>query len=62
MKPYFKKGNIAIYHGDSREILPTIKCDVIVTDPPYGVELGSKKESDKKPRYIGLHASRRPCR
>jgi len=37
MKPYYERNGITIYHGDCREILPTIKADCVVTDPPYGV-------------------------
>ena len=39
MKPYFtdSTGTIVIYHGDCREILPNLKADVVVTDPPFGV-------------------------
>ena len=40
MKPYYEKRGITIYHGDCREVLPQLKagsCDLIVTDPPYGV-------------------------
>ena len=38
MKPYFEFGGISIYHGDSREILPTLdKFDLLLTDPPYGI-------------------------
>lgn len=39
MKPYFtdSTGTIVIYHGDCREILPSLKADVVVTDPPYGM-------------------------
>jgi site-specific DNA-methyltransferase (adenine-specific) len=39
MKPFYEHAGIMIYHGDCREILPTLpKCDlVLVTDPPYGV-------------------------
>ena len=39
MKPYFtdSTGTIQIFHGDCREILPLVKADVVVTDPPYGV-------------------------
>ena len=29
-------GNATLYLGDSREILPGITCDHIITDPPYG--------------------------
>jgi DNA modification methylase len=35
--PYYEHGGITIYHGDCRDVLPRIKADVIVTDPPYGV-------------------------
>lgn len=37
MKPYYDDGKgIVIYHGDCREILPTLeKSDLVCTDPPY---------------------------
>jgi DNA modification methylase len=36
--PYYEHAGIAIYHGDCREILPTLpKCDLLLTDPPYGI-------------------------
>ncbi len=36
MKPYYSKGGITIYHGDCREILPTLpKVELVLTDPPY---------------------------
>ena len=39
MKPYYDDGNgIQIYHGDCREILPTLgPVDLVLTDPPYGI-------------------------
>jgi DNA modification methylase len=37
VKPYYDHGGIVIYHGDCREILPGLKADLCVTDPPYGV-------------------------
>jgi site-specific DNA-methyltransferase (adenine-specific) len=38
MKPYYKDDYCEIWHGDCREILPTLpKCDLLLTDPPYGV-------------------------
>ena len=41
MTPYYSHAGITIYHGDCREILPTLpKCDAVITDPPYGVGLG----------------------
>lgn len=40
MRPYYEHGGITIYHGDCREILPTLSgVDAIVTDPPYGLSL-----------------------
>ena len=36
MKPYFQQGNIVLYHGDNREILPNLPLiDLTVTSPPY---------------------------
>ena len=39
MKPYYEHGGITIYHGDCREVLPTLQSDsvdIVWTDPPYG--------------------------
>jgi len=41
IKPYYEEPGITIYHGDCREILPHLpKVDVVLTDPPYGIEGG----------------------
>ena len=38
MKPYYQDDAVTIYHGDCREILPTLDdIGVIVTDPLYGL-------------------------
>jgi DNA modification methylase len=37
LEPFYDDGTVTIYHGDSREILPLLDVDVMVTDPPYGV-------------------------
>ena len=38
MKPYYEEAGIQIFHGDCREILPTLgPVDLVLTDPPYGV-------------------------
>ena len=46
MKPYYERDGITIYHGDCREVLPTLgPVDHVITDPPYArdiyVRLGS---------------------
>lgn len=37
MRAYYEQGGIKIYHGDYREVLPTINAnfDLLLTDPPY---------------------------
>lgn len=41
MKPYYEdtRNGIVIYHGDCRDVLPTLTepVDLVLTDPPYGV-------------------------
>lgn len=38
MTPYYEHGGITIYHGDCREILPSLPSfDLLLTDPPYGL-------------------------
>lgn len=38
MESYYDQDGITIYHGDCREVLPTLAgIGVIVTDPPYGI-------------------------
>jgi DNA modification methylase len=40
MTPYYEDDACTIYHGDCREILPTLtRVDCVLTDPPYGVGL-----------------------
>lgn len=42
MKPYYDHNGITIYHGDCRDILPSLpKVDLVLTDPPYGVSKAS---------------------
>jgi len=37
MTPYYEDDAVTIYHGDARDILPTLTFDVVVTDPPYEI-------------------------
>ncbi len=41
MKPYYDEAGITIYHGDCREIVSSLAADALITDPPYGVNLGT---------------------
>jgi site-specific DNA-methyltransferase (adenine-specific) len=38
VKPYYDHAGITIYHGDCREILPSLglRADAAIADPPYG--------------------------
>ena len=40
LTPYYDADGITIYHGDCREILPTLDTsgvDLVLSDPPYGI-------------------------
>ena len=55
MKPYYEEAGITIYHGDCREILPTLpKVDLVLTDPPYGIggSTGTINQSRSKTAYL----------
>ena len=48
IKPYYEHAGITIYHGDCREILPSLKAvDLVLTDPPYncGKDYGTYKDN-----------------
>lgn len=50
MRPYYEENGITIYHGDCREILPTLpKVDLVLTDPPYGIGFGEYESYKDNP-------------
>ncbi len=54
MKPYYEHAGITIYHGDCREILPTLTCvDLTLTDPPYGIGESSRKNATRGKPFGG---------
>ena len=45
MQPYYERDGITLFHGDCREILPTLaseSIDFILTDPPYLVSYSGR--------------------
>ena len=55
LKPYYQDNHCTIYHGDCREILPTLDpVDIVLTDPPYGVgiDYGAFKDTPDNVRAL----------
>lgn len=47
MTPYYEHGGVQIFHGDCREIVPTLDFNVVVCDPPYGRAVNLARRVDK---------------
>jgi DNA modification methylase len=44
LQPFYQDELTTIYCGDSLQLLPLLKYDVIVTDPPYRLQAGGRGE------------------
>lgn len=45
-KPYFECDSVTLWHGDCRDLLPSIwGCSLLLTDPPYGISYRSNHNS-----------------
>jgi DNA modification methylase len=56
-------GDITIYHGDCLDILPTLpekSVDVILCDPPYGIDYQSAWRIDKSSRKPKIANDKKP--
>lgn len=48
MKPYWTDGDITLYHGDCRDVLPLLgPVDHVITDPPYSDQSHALHDSGK---------------
>lgn len=54
MKPYYADDWVTIYQGDCRDILPQLRGDAIVTDPPYGIGFEYHDYDDAEPAWYAL--------
>lgn len=57
MQPYYEQDGIVIYHGDCRDLLAVVVGDLLVTDPPYGIQwdrgLNSARWSKSQDGIVG---------
>lgn len=60
MRPYYEADGIQIFHGDCREVLPTLDAvDHVITDPPYSRDLYLKFRTNKGSRDFDDAKARR---
>jgi DNA modification methylase len=56
-KPYYEEDGIVIYNADCRDILPHLpKVDLVLTDPPYGINYVSRWGSTSFDKILDDHS------
>lgn len=53
MKPYYQDNHATIYHADARELVPQLVFDVVVTDPPYGINYSNSYDTGIQKKVTG---------
>lgn len=61
MRPYYQHNGITIYHADARDLVEWVSADVVLTDPPYGINggTGSITQARGKGNYTNAFADDR---
>ncbi len=57
-KPYYRDSDVAIFCGDCRDILPLIPdwgLTLVLTDPPYGVNLDTNYKTNQRGALAGCN-------
>lgn len=52
MKPYYEDDWTAIYNADCRDVLGSLKGDLVLTDPPFGIGLSYGESFEDTPQYL----------
>lgn len=56
MKPYYSDNHVTIYHGDNKDVIPILDSgcfDLMLTDPPYGINWQSGRRKVKHDKIAG---------
>jgi site-specific DNA-methyltransferase (adenine-specific) len=58
MRPYYDDAGVTIYHGDCREVLPTLgPVEHVITDPPYSEHVHAKSRAGARVLAADGHAA-----
>jgi DNA modification methylase len=64
MKPYYSRGPVTLFHGDARDVLPTLEeRGVVIFDPPYSEHTHAKSRAGarKAPLHNGKGVVNKAC-